>query len=59
MTMLERFEDKFFVALRHYLDSGENVLDEYSQMRWLFSGDAHIDLDADVGWSSLDDDWFC
>ena len=47
--------DKFFVALRYYLDSGENVLDEYSQIMWLFSGNAHFDLDVDAGWSPLDD----
>jgi len=37
----------FLKALRHFLATGENVLDEYTQMKWLGWQHDHIDLDPD------------
>ena len=37
--MYDMPEDIFFHALRHYLETKQNTLDEYSRMKWLGWGD--------------------
>jgi hypothetical protein len=43
--MYDMDNECFFDALEHYLDTGENVLDEYSEIQWLSWGNFHCSGD--------------